>query len=210
MRLVLCVQGLRRCLYDGPQCCVLPLPRRLIVNTNRLLIVEKLESPGRSAVVEPSAKLQSTVWLDPTCDVRCLACIGVVVFHIAYYVAHAAEDKHAINSALAQHLWFIFLFNPEPAMQAFMCLTGYVVSTVQILRNSVHVLFCRCCTDNPEAVVSSQVFGSCVSCASSGIHPKLHPDSAEVRNLLCRPRWAAHKRCHLLSIHRVHFWLLNI
>lgn len=135
-----------------------------------------------SPVDVPSAKLQSIVWLDPTCGIRCLACIGVVVFHIAWYVGRAAEDKHAIDGALAQHLWFTILYNPEPALQAFMCLTGYVVFTFRLWKVFLHIMIFNCHTCDLEAVVSVQILGSCVSCAWSGINPKLHPDSAEVRN----------------------------
>lgn len=88
--------------------------------------MEKRTSPWKATAVEPSAKLQSNVRLDPTCGIRCLACMGVVVFHIAWYVARAAEDKHAMDAALAQQPWFTYLYNPEPPLQAFMCLTGYV------------------------------------------------------------------------------------
>lgn len=100
--------------------------------------MEKHTSPRKPSVVEPSATLQTTLWLDPTCGVRCLACMAIVVFHITWYVARAAEDKHAIDVTLAEHPWFTFLHNPEPAMQAFMCLTGYVLFTPPTLNRSLH------------------------------------------------------------------------
>lgn len=84
---------------------------------------------------KPSAKLHSKIWLDPTCGVRCLACVGVVIFHLAWYLGAASEDKHAMDKALAQRPWFTFIFNPDPAMQAFMCLTGYAVCILKATCN---------------------------------------------------------------------------
>ena len=72
----------------------------------------------------PSAKLGNLLYLDPTCLLRCLACFGVVMFHVSWYVGRGAEDKHAFDTALGRNMWLVMLFNPEPAMQAFLCLTG--------------------------------------------------------------------------------------
>lgn len=68
-----------------------------------------------------------TIWLDPSCGLRCLACLGVVVFHIAWYIAVASDDRHEIDDALAGRSWFTLVYNAEPPMQTFMCLTGYAI-----------------------------------------------------------------------------------
>lgn len=62
--------------------------------------------------------------LNATGLVRCLACLGTVVFHIMFYAAEAHDDGQAMDEGLQQKTWLSVLFNPEPPMQAFMCLTG--------------------------------------------------------------------------------------
>ncbi len=81
--------------------------------------------PKGSLVTTPSAGLHDRAFLDPTCFLRCAACLGIVVLHVLWFVGLAADDKHAIDTALAQHTWITVVFNAEPHMQSFMCLTGY-------------------------------------------------------------------------------------
>jgi hypothetical protein len=73
----------------------------------------------------PSAKLHNSVFLEPTSFLRCLACVAIVTIHVFWYVALATEDRHGIDVALADQTWLTVIFNPEPPMQTFMCLSGY-------------------------------------------------------------------------------------
>ena len=81
--------------------------------------------PKNPSVATPSATLHNRIDLDPTCLPRCLACVSIVVFHVAWYVGLASDDKPSMDAALARQAWLAVVFNPEPAMQTFMCLTGY-------------------------------------------------------------------------------------
>lgn len=88
------------------------------------------ESQSRSkagvlVVATPSAKLHKNVCLNPTSFLRCLACVGILNFHVAWFVILAADDRKTMDEALSRRSWFTFVFSPEPAMHTFMCLTGY-------------------------------------------------------------------------------------
>ena len=61
---------------------------------------------------------------------RCLACVGIVLFHLAWYAGLAADDKIAADGTLARQTWLTVILNPELSMQTFMCLTRYEYTSV--------------------------------------------------------------------------------
>lgn len=129
---------------------------------------------------KPSAELHSRIWLDPTCGVRCLACVGVVIFHMAWYTGLASDDKHAMEKALAQHPWFTFVFNPEPPMQAFMCLTGYAVQDTYtiLLTQGISVLVTRALISGAFLIVA------CRFLAALSLVPALEATHSYIKTVL--------------------------
>lgn len=78
---------------------------------------------GRTTNTEPSRKPQNKIFLDSTCLLRSFACLGIVVYHLACYVGIGLDDGQAMDAALSKG-WLAVIFNSEPSMQTFMCLTG--------------------------------------------------------------------------------------
>ncbi|KAK9841795.1 hypothetical protein WJX81_003721 [Elliptochloris bilobata] len=60
---------------------------------------------------------------------RALACLGILVGHLAYWVAAAHADKHKVYAYFSAHAWTVVPLNAsEPAMDMFMVLTGFLAA----------------------------------------------------------------------------------
>ena len=78
--------------------------------------------------------------------IRALACMGVLMGHVIYFVAQGAQDKAWLYAGFEQKLWPNWaLHAAEPSMDFFMVLTGRVTALMDSLHHPVTLLVADFC-----------------------------------------------------------------
>lgn len=72
------------------------------------------------------APINAKISLTPVEGIRAISCVAILVGHVIYWVSLEAEDKAPLYKQYGAHPWMNFVLHiAEPAMEAFLVLTGY-------------------------------------------------------------------------------------
>ncbi|KAK9819568.1 hypothetical protein WJX81_007717 [Elliptochloris bilobata] len=67
--------------------------------------------------------------LRATAGLRAVACLGIVIGHMIYWIGLADPDKHKVYGYFTTHAWTVALLNAtEPSMDIFLVLTGFLAA----------------------------------------------------------------------------------